>query len=432
MANVYDILYGAGVTLSAPIWLLKGKARRKVFHALHQRMGQVTPRTGQEPLVLIHAVSLGEINATRALVEELGKARPDLHFVVTSTTDTGYNRGLELYRNHPRVRVLRFPLDFSSAVRRLLDAVRPTAVVLMELEVWPNFLAQCHRRDIPVLVVNGRVTEGSYRNYRRAAALTRSMFARLSWVCAQEQLYADRFGEMGVPKNRIQVSGTMKFDTAQVADHIDGADELADSLGLKPDEPLWVCGSSGPGEEEAILEIYRQLLKRHPRLRLAIVPRKPERFDEVAELIQAAGFELVRRSEVHAGKVGFISHRAVILGDTMGELRKFYSLASVVFVGRTLVDLGRKQHGSDMIEPAALARPVVVGPYTTNFAEVMSAFRTRRAIAEITTTQQLLQTVDELLSRTEEAQQMAQRARQVVRDQQGATERNVQAILKFL
>ena len=429
---MYDILYGAGVTISAPVWLLKSKTRRKVLAAFDKRMGHTQPRSGSEPLVLIHAVSLGEINATRRLVDELTLARPDLHFVVTSTTDTGYSRGLDIYRNHPRVQVIRFPLDFSSAIRRLLDALRPSIAVLMELEVWPNFMRECAARKIPVVLVNGRVTEGSFRNYRRARPFTRPMFAKLSWVCAQEPVYADRFVAMGVDRAKVEVTGTMKFDTAQIADAIPGAGELADTLGLKPHEPLWVCGSTGPGEEQIVLEIYRRLLGDMPTLRLAIVPRKPERFDEVATLIGETGLELVRRSDVIAGKQGVVSSRAVVLGDTMGELRKFYSLAKVVFVGRTLVDLGKKQHGSDMIEPAALAKPVVVGPYTTNFAEAMSAFRGADAILEAADATTLEKHTRKLLADPESATAMGRRAQGVVRNQQGATQRHVEAVLRFL
>ena len=432
MPNMYDILYGAGVTISSPVWLLRGKARRKVFSAFRQRMGHTDPRPGNEPLVLIHAVSLGEINATKKLVDELSRRRSDLHFVITSTTETGFNRGLELYRNHPRARMIRFPLDFSAAVRRLLDAVRPSLAVLMELEVWPNFMAVCQQKNVPVVLVNGRVTEGSYRNYVRAAPFTRPMFKKLSWACVQEKVYVDRFIRMGTPAGRVQLTGTMKFDTAQIAETIPAADELAEAMGLQKGEPLWVCGSTGPGEEQIVLGVYAQLLKKYPTLRLAIVPRKPDRFDEVANLICNSGLELVRQSEVMAGKAGAISHRSVILGDTMGELRKFYSLATVVFVGRTLVDLGKKQHGSDMIEPCALGRPVAVGPYTTNFAEVVSAFRMGKAIVEVADQEQLRNTLDGWLSNPEEAKAMGLRAQAIVRQQQGATQRHIEAILRFL
>ena len=430
MINAYDIAYAIGLAVSAPVWGIRSASRRKVWRALRERMGRVEPRTDTANAVMIHAVSLGEMNATRALVRSLGQARPHLRFIISVTTDTGYARGVELYGADPRVTLIRFPLDFTEPVSRVLDGLRPGVVVLMELEVWPNFMLQCQRRKIPVVLINGRLTEGSFRNYRRGGALVRRMFRRLTAVCAQEQDYAARFIALGARADRVQVTGTMKFDTAEVSDSIAGAEELAAAVGLRPgDEPIWVCGSTGPGEEEMILGIYRQLLGPWPKLRLVIVPRKPERFDEVAAVIQSAGFALRRRSKPDTDST---TQSPVILGDTMGELRKFYSLADVVFVGRTLVDLGSRQHGSDMIEPAALAKPTIVGAYTGNFAEVMNQFRAQNAMVEVATDQELRVQIERLLTDRQAASAMGSRAQEVVRQNQGATSRHAALILDLL
>jgi 3-deoxy-D-manno-octulosonic-acid transferase len=433
MLNGYDIAYGLGVTLTAPYWLLAPRARRKVVRALRERMSRdlPVPDASNPVTALIHAVALGEINATKAMVDQLLAVRDDLRIVVTVTTDTGHARGEQLYGKCDRVTLLRFPLDFSSAIQRTLDAFRPSVVVLMELEVWPNLLARCNQRHIPMLLVNGRLTPSSFRNYRWGGPITTKMFRRLERICAQEQTYADRFVALGAPADRVRVTGTMKFDNAQVADRIDGADALADAVGLHPgDEPIWVCGSTGPGEEPTVLDAYRSLLANHPKLRLVIVPRHPERFDEVAKLIESAGFPLVRRSNP---KLDISTLKSpVILGDTMGELRKFFSLADVVLVGRTLVDLGPRQHGSDMIEPAALAKPVIVGPFTGNFAEPMNAFRAANAIEEIQDPHQLASVVERLLTNKSDAAAMGRRAQDVVRMNQGATKRHVDLILEQL
>jgi 3-deoxy-D-manno-octulosonic-acid transferase len=430
MVNVYDIAYGLGLTVSAPFWLLKGSLRRKVFGAFAQRMGQVETRTDTGPAVLIHAVSLGEMNATRAMVAKLREGRPGLQLILSTTTTTGYNRGVELYNASRDCRVIRYPLDFSSAISRVLDKLKPSVVVLMELEVWPNFLRHCVKRDIPVLLVNGRLTESSYRHYRIAKSLAAGMFRRLALLCAQDELYAERFIALGAPRERVRVTGTMKFDTAQVTDGINGADQLAKELGLDPaTETVWVCGSTGPGEEPIVLDAYRALRAKHPTLRLAIIPRHPERFDDVAKLIEAAGFPLIRRSNPQPA---IRNPQSIILGDTMGELRKFYSLAGVVLVGRTLVDLGPRQHGSDMIEPAALAKPVVVGRYSGNFAEVMNAFRSARAIEEIDDPALLGGAVERLLTDRAASSEMGRRAQDVVRREQGATARHVEIILEHL
>jgi 3-deoxy-D-manno-octulosonic-acid transferase len=443
--NFYDISYGAVLAISSPFWLARSRTRRKVSRALRERMGHDIGSGEQGPAVMIHAVSLGEINAARAMLQSLREARPELRFVISVTTDTGYARGQELYRSDPRVTLIRYPLDFTPAINRVLDAFRPIVVVLMELEVWPNFMLQCQRRGIPVMLVNGRLTSGSFRNYRLGGPLVRRMFRRLKMVCAQEQAYADRFVGLGAPVDRVRVTGTMKFDTAQIAEAIDGAEEVAGAVGLRPtEEPVWVCGSTGPGEETILLAAYRELLKWHPTLRLVLVPRKPERFDEVAELVKGDGFELIRRSQTQIANCELQIANCklggpVILGDTMGELRKFYSLADVVFVGRTLVDLGPRQHGSDMIEPAALARPTIVGPFTGNFAEVMNRFRAASAMREVASAMREVASADELVGAVLEAlgepavaAEMGALAQEVVRQAQGATARNVALILTEL
>lgn len=413
---------------SAPVWLARRKSRQKVLSAFRERMGHVAPRTTAGPAALIHAVSLGEMNATRELVGQLAKARADLQFIVTTTTQTGWARGQQLYGANPRVTLVRFPLDFSLSLRRVFDALRPDVVVLMELEVWPNLMRLCAQRKVPVLLINGRLTESSFRGYRMAGPLARRMFRRLALACVQDDQYADRFAALGTPREKIRVTGTMKFDNAQIESEVGGAAELAADVGLRPgEERIWVCGSNGPGEEAIVLDAYRRLSAGRP-LRLVIVPRHPERFDEVARLIADRGFDLTRRSEKIARPNAGPEH-VVVLGDTMGELRKFYSLADVVLVGRTLVDLGPRQHGSDMIEPAALAKPVIVGPFTHNFAEPMRRFLAADAIRQIASAAELEASVRDLLDAPGD---IGQRAQEVVAQEQGATARHVRVILEHL
>jgi 3-deoxy-D-manno-octulosonic-acid transferase len=221
----------------------------------------------------------------------------------------------------------------------------------------------------------------------------------------------------------------MKFDTAEVADQVAGDEQLAIEVGLKPgQEPILVCGSTGPGEEPIILDTYRRLLLRFPSLRLVIVPRKPERFDEVAARIRHAGFPLLRRSSGPASSAA----QPVILGDTMGELRKFYSLANIVFVGRTLVDLGPRQHGSDMIEPAALAKPIIIGPWTHNFAEAMQRLREANAVVEVSDGSAMATTIQSWLEAPDDAREIGRRAQVVVQQNQGATARHARIILDNL
>ena len=286
------------------------------------------------------------------------------------------------------------------------------------------------------------------------------MLRSLSALCVQDEAFAEQFKTLGAPPERISVTGTMKFDTATLADRVDGDEQLAAEVGLSRDAgPIWICGSTGPGEEALILPMYRRLLRDYPSLQLAIIPRKPERFDEVAGLIEAAGFECVRRSANQLAVGGWRlaeggeaskstdpdpnklpaqnnqtqnTEHPVVLGDTMGELRKFYSLGDVVFVGRTLVDLGHRQHGSDMIEPAGLAKPVIVGPFTHNFADAMRKFRAARAMVEIDSAEALESALRRFLDDPAAARSTGRRAQEVVRTQQGATRRHADVILRYL
>jgi 3-deoxy-D-manno-octulosonic-acid transferase len=432
MINHYDIAYGLGLGISSPFWLTRRSTRTKVLRAFSQRMGHVRARDTSRPAIMIHAVSLGEINATRALIERLRAARADIAFIVSVTTETGYARGLELYGSAADVTLVRYPLDFSPAVDRLLVALRPALVVLMELEVWPNFIRRCAQRKIPVLLINGRITPGSFRKYRLAQPLVGSMFARLNHAAVQDDTYARRFVELGVPETRVSVTGTMKFDSATVADSLPGQMELAEAVRLAPGKNrIWVCGSTGPAEEALIVPIYRRLIEKFADLRLVIVPRKPERFDEAAKVIMDAGFPIIRRSR-SVEMPAKAELAPIILGDTIGELRKFYALAEVVFVGRTLVDLGHRQHGSDMIEPAALGKPVVVGPFTANFADAMDRFTAADAMTVVHNPQELESAVEKMLANSTEAQHMGERARDVVKAGQGATQRNAAIILDTL
>lgn len=427
MPSFYDFAYFALLAVGSPILLVRRSLRDKLRDALRTRNGIVPPRAGESKCVLVHAVSVGELNAARALIDELRTSSPPTHVAVTTTTATGLARANELFANQPGVSVARFPLDFSRFVDRLLDAVRPDVVILMELEVWPNFMRACSRRKIPVIVGNGRITEPSTKRYRLLGPITTGMFARLDRALVQDSLYAARFESLGVPRERIEVVGSMKFDAAPIADSIDGADELAAHLGIDRGRTrLIVAGSTGPGEEQIVLDAFDALAREYSDLALMIAPRKPERFDEVAALIERRGRRQARRSEKSPAKSD------VFLLDTMGELRKAYALAEIVFVGRSLVDLGAKQHGSDMIEPAALGKPVVVGPFTGNFAEPMRAFREAGSMLEIDSPAKLRDALRSLLADRSHSTELGRRAREVVLTQRGSTGRHVKCIHDLL
>ncbi len=425
--------YLAALALSAPVLAVRPKLREKLRDALATRDGAIPTRSGHAPCVMIHAVSVGEINATRALVAGLRERVGGVHLLITTTTKTGLARADELFGRDADVTVARFPLDYSQAVHRLLDAARPDVIVLMELEVWPGMMCAAKSRKIPVIIGNGRITANSARAYAWLGPIGRSMFSRVDQCLAQDTTHAARFKALGVPSDRICIAGTMKFDSAPLIQSRDDIRQLGQSLreSLALTQPLIVAGSTGPGEEAMLLDLYATLRHRIRGLRLMLVPRKPERFDEVAILITQRGFACVRRSERRAAR-----EDEVILLDTMGELRQAYACAEAVVVGRTLVDLGAKQHGSDMIEPAALGLPTVVGPFTGNFEEPMRALIGGHGIRTVDHAQQLLDLMLEWFdpdgNLRPEAVALGERGRQVVAQHRGATRRHLEAIVPKL
>ncbi|MHC4997058.1 MAG: 3-deoxy-D-manno-octulosonic acid transferase, partial [Planctomycetota bacterium] len=362
--------------------------------------------------LLIHAVSVGEVNATRELVKRLEAQSAPPRIVICVTTDTGHARARALYED--RHTVVRYPLDFSWAVRRFLDAVRPDAVLLIELEVWPNFVAACSKRGIAVGVVNGRLSVRSFGRYKLIRPLIRGAFARLAAVGVQDEDYRLRFIDMGATPDRVSVTGTMKWDTAIIADDVEGANEFAKTMGIDTAKPLVVCGSTGPDEERLMLD---QLAPLDENLQILCAPRKPERFDEAAEAMAGLEGGLVRRSTCETQPN---PGARVFLLDTIGELRKAYALADAVVVGRSFCPL----YGSDMIEPIGLGKPTVIGPNTSDFADTMRLFLEGDGIIQVDSGETLGVTIQKLLADPTAARSLAERGRDVIRGQQGASDRH--------
>ncbi|MCP4375076.1 MAG: 3-deoxy-D-manno-octulosonic acid transferase [bacterium] len=427
MSILLDLIYGVMLLLLSPWWLYRMIRHGRYRNGIAQRFGALPIRYGLQPVIWLHGVSLGEVNALSSLVRELHSQLPDYRLVISTSTDTGMGAARRLFgSNHT---VFRWPLDFSLVVRRALNRVAPDLVVLMEGDVWPNFLAACNRRKIPVAVVNGRMSpDKGYPGYKKLGPLAARLFNRLTSIGVQNEQYAQCFKNLGVQDQKVRVTGMMKFDTVEVADKLTGTDELASAIGIGPSDKLIVAGGTGPGEEKMLLDAFVKLQSggKHPSARLAIVPRKPERFDEVAKLISAGSLPLIRRSGHSDGSVSEAPGNAIILGDTMGELRKFYALASCVFVGRSLVPMG----GSDMIEAAALGKPTAFGPHTFNFPQADEL--AENGCARVAGVDELVDKLDHWLTDPSAGDQAGKDAQQYVLTRQGATGRNVEMICELI
>lgn len=411
--NGFDLAYGIGAALLAPVWMRKSRA------GWDERFGHtpVLPAKGSRRL-MVHGVSMGEQGALRTLIPMLLEGGAEI--VVSASTDTGIEQARKLYGSMQGVHVVRYPLDFSSSVKRFLDAVAPDAVALCELEVWPNFIAECTRRGLPVAVINGRLSAKSFKGYSRLRPLLRRTFARLSLAAVQDEAYAERFRAMGVPESRITIADTMKWDTAHLSDEVAGADELAAAMGIDRSKLLVVAGSTSEGEERLLHEACP------PGVQLLCAPRKPERFDAAAADLPGC----TRRSGA-ANRAGLGSGKPRFLLDTLGELRKAYALADVVVVGRSFGLPGAQKGGSDPIEPVALGRATVIGPSYANFTTVVDTLRTAGGL-DVASAGELRVVLGGLLNDASKRAAMARRGRACIREHQGSTRRHATLLLAML
>ena len=438
MPWILDILYFVGLLLAGPFLLIKSRRTGKYRTDWSGRLGRISDdvrrilrAAGGQKRVLLHCVSVGELLSTRKLVEELLRGDQTIRVIISTTTDTGMARALALYpaRAGARVVAVRYPLDFSFAVRRFLNTVNPSLIALVELETWPNFLALAHRRSIPILVINGRLTARSFKRYRMIRPLMQRMLRQVDHMSVQTPEIAERFAKLGGMAERIDVIPTMKYDSADFADEIPGAQAMAAALGIQSDHRLFVAGSIGPGEEEILLPVYQTLRTTWIHLRLAIAPRKPEVIGQVIAAIAQAGFEPVLRTQRPDGGGNApapIQSGQVIVLDTMGELKKLYSLAFAVFSGRSLVNLG----GSDMIEAAALAKPCCFGPYTFNFSDTVALLTAGGAGVTVKNAQEMRSLLRKWLEHPDEAYAVGQRARACLESQRGSSGLYAHRILK--
>lgn len=402
------------------------------------RFGRISRRDPAKKCIWIHAVSVGEVNSTKTVIDKITSELAGFEIVVSTTTDTGFARAKELFGG--KMEVFYFPLDISWTMEKAFRNIRPAVCLLVELEVWPNFTSIARRLSVPVIVINGRISERGFSRYKLIAPFAKKTFNKLALVLAQTDEYAARFKAIGCPPEKVVVTGSLKYDTAQVTDRIEGEDEIAVKLGLGKG-PLWVAGGTGPDEEKIIIETYLRLKQQFRDLRLAVVPRKPERFDEVARVIADSGLSFIRYSEIKAAAKSQISNLkpvvstvepsqidSVILVDTMGDLRKFYSLADIIFVGRSLVPMG----GSDMMEAAALGKCTIFGPHAFNFKQTVDDLLKGNGAIMVKDGQDMFETMQKCLLQPEFAKTTAANGQEIIRQNQGATAKTVEAIVKLI
>jgi 3-deoxy-D-manno-octulosonic-acid transferase len=442
-----NLVYLAVIVVCAPLiaWqaLRTGKYREGYREKL---LGLVPRRTGDATCVWIHAVSVGEVNLVATLLRELRSAHPDWQFVVSTTSRAGYELARKKYAAHA---VFYCPLDFSWAVASAMRRVRPSLLVLAELELWPNLIAAAKQYGARVAIINGRLSDHSFPRYRRIRPLVARVLRKVDLIAAQNAESATRFLALGAPADRVHAAGSLKYDGAQTDRNNPRTAALRELAGFADDDIVFLAGSTQEPEEQVAIEIFERLSAEHPRLRLVVVPRHPERFDDVARLLDASNLAWRRRTEFTSqppALPGFLEAKStaarvdsnssakrpakpgavtpILLVDTIGELSAWWGTAKIAFVGGSFGSRG----GQNMIEPAAYGAAVAFGPNTWNFRDIVASLLAADGVAVVHDADELEAFIRRCLVDPAYAATLGIRAQQLVESQLGATERTVELI----
>ena len=408
MYAFYTFILTLGLLVALPYYLLGFK---RYGPTVAERFGFV--EGAGELSIWVHAVSVGEVKAVDRLIERLRQELPDRQIVISTTTLTG--RQLAHQRDDVD-RVVYFPLDIPTVVRRSLGRLRPELVVIAETEIWPNFLRECQRRSVPVVMVNGRISDKSYSRYLMGRRWLKTVLEDYRVLGMQSEMDAVRIRSIGANPRKVVVFGNIKYDLGSSPPSLDRA--LGDAL--QSYQPLLVAASTAVGEEQLVLGAYRRLRARHPNLRLLIAPRLPQRFNEVEGLLRAGEFRFRRRSEI--GRTD--GSEDIILLDSIGELTAVFEYATLVFIGGTLVPRG----GHNVLEPARFEKPVLFGPHMENFRDMARRFLAAKAAIQVRDVNELVVELERLLKTPSIAAELGRNGKRLVEENSGATDRALEAI----
>jgi 3-deoxy-D-manno-octulosonic-acid transferase len=425
---LYNTLLTLALILSSPFFAVKILTTSRYRRGLSQRLGiayENAHRSGtHEKPLWIHAASVGEVLGSLPIIEGIRQTNPELPVLLSTMTATGNEMARKRASNVDGVTF--FPLDHPWVVSRAISLVNPRAFFMVETEIWPNFLTELGRREIPVVLLNGRISPRSFRWYKRFRFVFRSSLSSISAFCMQSSSDAQRIVEMGADPERVRVTGNVKFDQALPEVTKGEKETLLRTLTLRPNQPILIAGSTHSGEEEVILQVHRDLSHKYPDLVLILAPRHLERLGEVEVLLKGEGIPWKRKSQLGAREEG--QGVSVILLDTMGELSKLYSLGTLIFVGGSLVKVG----GHNILEPLFFKKPVFFGPFMENFQAISDAVLRGGAGFQIKGAEEMIRHAKALLEDASLRANMGERGFEIIRDNRGATGKTLETIAQFL
>ncbi|MFA6078304.1 MAG: 3-deoxy-D-manno-octulosonic acid transferase [Candidatus Omnitrophota bacterium] len=424
---IYDIAFLIFSVFYLPVLLFKGK----MHGDFAQRFGKYDSSTSAgldsgDATIWIEAVSVGEVSLCKGFIPMLKGAYPASAIVISTVTKAGNDLAKKMFAGSATV--IYFPLDLSFVVKKALDKIRPKLYIMVETEIWPNLLKELSARGVPSIVINGRISDRSFGKYKLAAPFLRNTMERISLYCMRSQTDADRIKALGAPADRVKVTGNMKFDIPIASSAITGG-RTGLLPGISEDDALFVCGSTHKGEEEMITDIYRELLGEFKGLRLLIAPRHIDRVNEIEEVVRRSGLKPVRVSSLRSGEgqgKDSITSTVLIL-DTIGRLNDIYSIATIVFIGGSMVPYG----GHNPIEPAVFEKPVLFGEHMFNFKDTALLFLDNEAAIQVSDRRDLLEKCKGLLMDGSKRSRLGQNAKRIVLENRGAAERNLNHIRKI-
>lgn len=422
MTIIYDFLFFILALGFLPYLIFK----RKLHRGFGMRLGffpraLIAGEKARQPAIWIHAVSVGEVAAVAGLLRGIKKKFPDYRVVLTTVTATGYSLAVSQLKEADTVMFA--PLDFSFVVEKYIRLISPRIYISVETEIWPNLFRALEKNAVPVVLVNGRISDRSFPWYFRGRFLFKKILRGVSMFCMQSRRDAERVVRLGIPAEKIKVVGNLKFDDLPSVEEFQFKD-----FGFKKNETIWIAGSTHPGEEEIVLKIFKSLAAQFEDLRLIIAPRHIERTNEVLNLTVKSGCQPIKLSELSSKVLTEMDSQKVIIVDTIGQLKSLYGLSRIVFVGKSLNVGG----GQNIIEPAFFGNAVVVGPLMQNFRDTMDIFLKDQAVLQIKDEEELREKMKFLLEHPQERDRLGQSARKVIEKHRGAADQTLTVIAKVL
>jgi 3-deoxy-D-manno-octulosonic-acid transferase len=432
MFYLYSFLFTCSLLILSPLFLFKMFYQNKYKEGLLCRFGffnkviQTKLSKKSNKTIWLHAVSVGEFLAALSIINKIKKHFPEYNLVITTTTKTGYNIAKERLLN--TADVLYSPLDLSFIVKRFIKLINPKILIIMETELWPNLIHTTHNNNIPIILLNARISDKSFNNYLKIKFFCKKILNLLNSINTQTQQDYERLTAIGAPENKLKIIGNIKFDITP--QNIPDKNIILNNLNLLPENKIFIAGSTHSGEEELILESFKYLINNNIKTTLILAPRHPERIPKIENIIKNFNFTYILKSKIKKDKDNPYNNKnyQIILIDTIGELFSLYNIADIVFVGGSLIPHG----GHNILEPAYFTKPIIFGKHMHNFKEISNLFLSNNAAIQVNTNNELKQTVLDLLTDNKKSNLIADNAKKLLLENQGAVDKSIAIIKHYI